>query len=111
MPALLTRMWSPPSSSTTRVDGGLDRRGVADVAADAEVPSPSPSRSLAAASRGLALVEVEDRDRGALLGEPLRGGEPDAPGGARDDRDAPVESTHVNVLLLREVAPVLSASL
>ena len=43
MPALLTRMWIPPSSSTTRVDRGLDRRGVADVAADADCLWPLPA--------------------------------------------------------------------
>jgi hypothetical protein len=92
-------------------DGRLDRRRVADVAADPEVSRVVGRAQPGGGLRSLALVEVQDRYLRALLGEPLRGGEPDATGGARDDRDAPVESTLVNVLLLREVAPVLSASL
>ena len=81
-PALLTRTWIPPSSSTTRVDRGVDRLGVADVAADADAFA-SPLRGSGGGLGGGGLVEVEHRDRGALLREPRGGAEADAPRRAR----------------------------
>jgi hypothetical protein len=57
--------------------------------------APSTSGSLAAASAA-GLVEVEDGDRGALLGEPGGGAEPDAARCSGDDGDPSVEATHAH---------------
>jgi hypothetical protein len=74
-------------------DRGVDRGGVADVGADADVLLVPGRGELRGRRRGSRLVEVEDRDRRALLGEPGRAPEADALRRARDDRDPSVVPT------------------
>src|SRR6476659_1026053 len=74
-PALLTRMWIPPSSSTTRRTASCEPAG--------------------GGLRG-GLVEVEDGDGRALAGEALGDAEADASCSSGDDGDAAVESTHLD---------------
>ena len=101
MPALLTRTWIPPSSSTTRCTA-------ASAAAESTTSQPIADGlgavgQLQAAGcllRG-GLVEVEDRDRGALAGEALRDAEADASRCSGDDGDTAVEATHVDSLRSR----------
>ena len=69
IPALLTRMCTPPSSSRTRATA-------ASTEAPSETLQPTPIAGAvpprpSAVACGLLLVEVEHGDRGALLGEAL----------------------------------------
>ena len=98
MPALLTRMCTPPSSATTFSTA-------ASTLAASETSQPMPRwlvrgwSAPGSADGGLlggGLVEVEDRDPRALLGEPLGDAEADAPGGAGDHGDTSVETAHAD---------------
>src|SRR5205085_11646604 len=76
------------------LDRGLDGGGVGHVGADADgLGTPGDRKPAGRLARG-GLVEVDDRDRGALLGEPGGGAEPDPARCTGDDGDPSIETTH-----------------
>jgi hypothetical protein len=54
----------------------------------------------------ICLVEVDDRDRGPFLSKSLRDAKPNTARGARDQRNASVETTHDNSSVKDVVATV-----
>ena len=94
MPALFTRMSTRPHSRTELLHGPRHRLAVGDVHGEAEGLG-----ALAADRDGRALeagpVAVEEGDAGAGAREGDGGGGADAAGGARDERDAPMEGKRV----------------
>ena len=84
MPALLTRMSSPPSS----LDGRRDRALPAGLVGDVEVHEAgrAPVLPIASRSRGPVLWQVADHHRRAGRGQRLRHALPQAAGAAGDQR-------------------------
>ena len=86
-PALLISTVGPPSSAATRVDGGLDLLGVADVGADGQRLATGGLDRLDGGLGG-GLVEVEDGDGEPVLRQPEGRRCTDAAGGTGDDGHA-----------------------
>ena len=85
MPALLTRMSTPPNSATTAATPALHLLFAADVHRDAHRDAAVGDDFLGGRRVGRLLVQVGDRDLGAFAREDERDVLADAAGGAGDD--------------------------
>ena len=90
MPALLTRMSTPPKAADDRGDAGVDRLLVGHVHRHADRLA-ARGLDLGGGRVGRVLVQVGDRDLGAFAREDDRDLLADAAGGAGDDGEFVLE--------------------